>query len=74
MSSGVVVTPGHVSVYHGGNLKVFDRRMRVAEVVLRCAICGLGVLAAVLVGIDTQDKVIFSIDKKAKYTDMKALV
>eukprot|EP00268_Persea_americana_P004962 TRINITY_DN11637_c0_g2_i1.p1 TRINITY_DN11637_c0_g2~~TRINITY_DN11637_c0_g2_i1.p1 ORF type:complete len:201 (-),score=48.18 TRINITY_DN11637_c0_g2_i1:194-796(-) len=74
MSSGVVVTPGNVSVYHGCNLKVIDRRMRVVEVVLRCAICGLGVLAAVLVGIDKQDKVIFSIDKKAKFTDMKALV
>jgi hypothetical protein len=37
-------------------------------------ICALGVLAAVLVGTDTQVKEIFSIQKKARFTDMKALV
>lgn len=74
MSSGVGVSPGNVPVFHGNNLKVIDRRMRIAEVILRCVICGLGVLAAVLVGTDSQDKIIFSIDKKAKFTDMKALV
>ncbi|KAF8409701.1 hypothetical protein HHK36_005780 [Tetracentron sinense] len=68
------VSPGNVPVYHGRNLKVVDQRVRVAEMVLRCVICGLGVLAAVLVGTDTQVKVIFSLQKKAKFTDMKALV
>uniref|UniRef100_A0A5B7B142 CASP-like protein n=1 Tax=Davidia involucrata TaxID=16924 RepID=A0A5B7B142_DAVIN len=71
---GVGVSPGNVPVYHGSNLKVVDRRVRLAELVLRCMICGLGVLAAVLVGSDTQVKEIFSIQKKAKFTDMKALV
>lgn len=71
---GVGVGPGNVPVYHESNLKVVDRRVRIAELVLRCLICGLGVLAAVLVGSDTQVKEIFSIQKKAKFTDMKALV
>ncbi|XP_058070639.1 CASP-like protein 2B1 [Magnolia sinica] len=74
MSSGVGISPGNVPVYHGSNLKGVDRKVKIAEVVLRCIICGLGVLAAVLVGTDTQVKRIFSIDKKAKFTDMKALV
>ncbi|KAL7212384.1 hypothetical protein ACSBR2_015132 [Camellia fascicularis] len=71
---GVGVSPGNVPVYHGTNLKVVDWRVRVAELVLRCAICVLGILAAVLIGSDTQVKQIFSIQKKAKFTDMKALV
>lgn len=76
MSSGVGigVSPGNVPVNHGSSSKVVDRRVRIVEVVLRCVICGLGVLAAVLVATDTQVKEIFSIRKKAKYTDMKALV
>ncbi|XP_058196852.1 CASP-like protein 2B1 [Rhododendron vialii] len=71
---GVGVSPGNVPVYHGSNLKAVDRRVRIAELVLRCLICGLGVLAAVLIGSDTQIKEIFSIKKKAKFTDMKALI
>ncbi|XP_022714450.1 CASP-like protein 2B1 [Durio zibethinus] len=70
----VGVSPGNVPVYHGTNLKVIDRRVRIAELVLRCLICGLSVLAAILVGTDTQVKEIFSIQKKARFTDMKALV
>ena len=71
---GVGVSPGNVPVYHGSNIKVVDRRVRITELVLRCLICGLGLVAAVLVGSDTQVKEIFSIQKKAKFTDMKALV
>ncbi|KAF2306054.1 hypothetical protein GH714_010648 [Hevea brasiliensis] len=71
---GCGVSPVNVPVYHGTNLKVIDRRVRLAELVLRCLICGLGVLAAVLVGTDTQVKEIFSIQKEARFTDMKALV
>ncbi|KAK6917856.1 Casparian strip membrane protein domain [Dillenia turbinata] len=71
---GVGVSPGNVPVYHGTNLKVIDRRVRLAELVLRCVICLFGVLAAVLVGTDTQVKEIFSIRKKAQFTNMKALV
>ncbi|KAG8647512.1 CASP-like protein 2B1 isoform X2 [Manihot esculenta] len=71
---GVGVSPGNVPVYHGTNLKVIDRRVRLAELVLRCLICGLGVAAAILIGTDTQVKEIFTIQKKARFTDMKALV
>ncbi|GMI72668.1 CASP-like protein 2B2 [Hibiscus trionum] len=71
---GVGVSPGNVPVYHGTNLKVIDRRVRLTELVLRCLICGLSVLAAVLVGTDTEVKEIFTIQKKARFTDMKALV
>ncbi|KAK7844480.1 casp-like protein 2b1 [Quercus suber] len=48
---GVGISPGNVPVSHSMNVKVVDRRVRVAELVLRCVICGLGVLAAVLVGL-----------------------
>lgn len=71
---GVGVSPGNVPVYHGTSLKVIDRRVRLVELVLRFVICGLGVLAAVLVGTDTQVREIFTIQKTAKFTDMKALV
>lgn len=71
---GVGVSPGTVPVYHGTNVKVLDRRVRTAELVLRCVIVALGILAAVLVATDTQVKQIFSIRKRAKFTDMKVLV
>ncbi|CAA3030688.1 CASP 2B1 [Olea europaea subsp. europaea] len=71
---GVGVSPGNVPVYHGSNLKVIDRRVRLAELILRCLICGLSILSAVLIGTDSQVREIFSIQKKAKFTDMKALV
>ncbi|XP_044495918.1 CASP-like protein 2B1 [Mangifera indica] len=71
---GVGVSPGNVPVYHGTVLKVVDRRIRLVELILRCVICGLGVLAAVLVGTDSQVKEILSIRKTARFTDMKALV
>ncbi|KAL3521832.1 hypothetical protein ACH5RR_014666 [Cinchona calisaya] len=71
---GVGVSPGNVPVYHGSNLKVVDKKVRIAELVLRCVICGLAVLAAVLIGTDTQVKEIFTIKKEAKFTEMKALV
>lgn len=71
---GVGISPGTVPVNHSTNVKVFDRRIRITELVLRCVILGLGVLAAVLVGTDSQVKEFFSIQKKAKFTDMKALV
>ncbi|KAL5708136.1 hypothetical protein ACHQM5_018963 [Ranunculus cassubicifolius] len=76
MNTGGVlgVSPGNVPVYHGSNMKAVDRRLRILEVVLRCVICGLGALAAVLVGTDKQSKQIFSVEKTAQYTDMKALM
>lgn len=71
---GVGVSPGNVPVYHGSSLKVVDKRVRLAELVLRCVICGLAIVGAVLIGTDSQVREIFSIRKKAKFTDMKALV
>ncbi|PIN09822.1 hypothetical protein CDL12_17590 [Handroanthus impetiginosus] len=71
---GVGVSPGNVPVYHGSKLTVIDRRVRLTELVLRCVICGLAILAAVLVGFDTQVKEVFIVQKKAKFTDMKALI
>ncbi|XP_072994537.1 CASP-like protein 2B1 isoform X1 [Typha latifolia] len=75
MRPGVGIRPGNVPAYYGGGkLKKLERRVKVAEVVLRCVVCGLGVLAAALVGSDTQVREFFSLEKKAKFTDMKALV
>ncbi|CAL0309126.1 unnamed protein product [Lupinus luteus] len=71
-SLGVGVSPGTVPVYH--NTKVFDKRIKITELVLRFLILGLGVLAVVLIVTDSQVKEIFSFQKKAKFTDMKALV
>ncbi|XP_044460816.1 CASP-like protein 2B1 [Mangifera indica] len=71
---GVGVSSGNVHVYHGTILKTTDRRIRLVELIFRCVICGLGVLAAVLVGTDSEVKEIFSIRKTARFTDMKALV
>lgn len=75
MRPGVGASPGNVPVYYGGgHLKAVERRVKVAEVVLRWVIFGLGVLAAALVASDTEVKSIFSVEKKARFTDMKALV
>ena len=41
---GAGISSGNVLVSHSVNVKVVDRRVRVAELVLMCAICGLGVL------------------------------
>ncbi|XP_042447131.1 CASP-like protein 2B1 [Zingiber officinale] len=69
------VSPGNVAVYNAGSkLKAVDRRLKAAELALRCAICGFGVLAAALIGSNTQVREFFSVEKKAKFTDMKALV
>ncbi|KHN40811.1 CASP-like protein [Glycine soja] len=71
---GVGVSPGNVPVYHSTNVNVLDRRIKITELVLRCVILGLGVLAAVLVGTDSEVKEFFSFQKEAKFTDMKSLV
>ncbi|XLT32308.1 hypothetical protein HN873_063600 [Arachis hypogaea] len=52
----------------------FPTKDQVAELVLRFMILGLGVFAAVLIGTDSQVKVVFSFEKEAKFTDVKALV
>ncbi|KAM3230428.1 hypothetical protein ACQJBY_060921 [Aegilops geniculata] len=72
------VSPGNVPVcYYGAGGRVsatLERRVRAAEVLLRCAACGLAVLAAALLGADRQSRTFFSIQKVARYTDMQSLV
>ncbi|KAL5224350.1 hypothetical protein ABZP36_010989 [Zizania latifolia] len=51
-----------------------ERKVKVAEVALRCLVCGLGALAAALVATGSQTRTFFSLERKARYTDMKALV
>uniref|UniRef100_A0A0E0FCK4 CASP-like protein n=1 Tax=Oryza meridionalis TaxID=40149 RepID=A0A0E0FCK4_9ORYZ len=51
-----------------------ERKAKVAEVALRCAVCALAALAAALVGTGSQTRTFFSLEKKARFTDMKALV
>ena len=55
-------------------MKINERKVRLAELILRCLVCALALVAAVLIVTDTQVREIFTIQKKAKYTDMKALV
>ncbi|CAH9111524.1 unnamed protein product [Cuscuta europaea] len=71
---GLGVSPRNVPVYHGSSLKVFDKRVRLAELVLRCVICALALITALLIATDTQVQEIFTIQKKATFKDMKALV
>ena len=69
------VGPWNVPVHHhNGRWNSMDGRLRVGEVALRCLICGLAVLVAALVGTDTQAKTIVYLERKAKFTDMKASV
>ncbi|KAG0521013.1 hypothetical protein BDA96_08G124500 [Sorghum bicolor] len=58
----------------GGGADDAERKVKVAEVALRALLCGLGALAAALVATDTQTRTFFSLQKKASYTDMKAMV
>ncbi|OEL18283.1 CASP-like protein 2U1 [Dichanthelium oligosanthes] len=53
---------------------VAERKVKVAEVSLRALLCGLAALAAALVATDSQTRTFFSFDKKATFTDMKAMV
>lgn len=71
---GVGVSPGNVPVYHSSKLQMIDRRIRITELVLRCLICGLALVSALLIGTDSQVREIFTIRKRAKFTDMKALI
>ncbi|CAH2078884.1 unnamed protein product [Thlaspi arvense] len=71
---GVGVSPGNITVYHGGKMKLIDRRLRLTELLLRCSVTVLALIALIVVVTDTQVKHIFTIEKTAKYTDMKALV
>lgn len=71
---GVGVSPGNVPVYHGTDLRTVDRKLRLAELILRSVVCVLALASVLLIAIDSQVQEIFTIKKKAKFTDMKALV
>jgi len=51
-----------------------EKRLKIGEVILRFAMLALALVAAIRVGTDTQTRTIFTIEKKAKFSDMKALV
>ncbi|KAI7746505.1 hypothetical protein M8C21_026243 [Ambrosia artemisiifolia] len=70
---GVGVSPGKHHVRES-DLKALDRKVKIAELILRAAVCGLALIAALLVATDTQVKEIFTIRKRAKFTDMKSMV
>ncbi|RID67057.1 hypothetical protein BRARA_D02162 [Brassica rapa] len=55
-------------------MKINERKVRLTELILRCLVCALALVSAILIVTDTQVREIFTIQKKAKYTDMKALV
>ncbi|KAM0828853.1 hypothetical protein ACQ4PT_067272 [Festuca glaucescens] len=51
-----------------------ERKLKVWELVLRCLVLGLGAAAAALVATDSQTQTFFSMERRARFTDMKALV
>ena len=55
-------------------MKLIDRKLKLTELLLRCSATALALLALILIVTNTQVKQIFTIEKRAKYTDMKALV
>ncbi|KAL4585352.1 hypothetical protein LXL04_009971 [Taraxacum kok-saghyz] len=71
---GVGVSPGTVPVYHGTDLRAVDRKVTLAELILRSVVCVLALASVLLVVTDSQVQEIFTIAKKAKFTDMKSLV
>ncbi|KAJ4912392.1 CASP-like protein 2B1 [Raphanus sativus] len=72
---GVGISPGNVAVYHGGGkMKLIDRKLRQTELLLRCSVTALALLGLIMIVTDTQVKQIFTIEKRAKYTNMKSLV
>lgn len=74
--SNLAAVPGKVPISHThvSNPMFSERRVRSLELVLRVLICALGSLSVFLIATDTQVRVIFTIQKKAKFTEMKALV
>ncbi|CAN8316510.1 unnamed protein product [Cochlearia groenlandica] len=68
---GVGISPENIA---GAKPKLIDRKVRLTELILRCSVSALALVSAILIATDTQVKEVFTIQKKAKYTDMKALV
>lgn len=74
MSSSTGIRLVNVPVFYGSSAKVGDRRLKIAEVALRFVIIGFEVLSATLMGSDPQVRQIFTVEKRAKFTDMKTRV
>ncbi|XP_020689566.1 CASP-like protein 2B1 [Dendrobium catenatum] len=55
-------------------MKEMERRLRVSELAIRLAAFGFAVTASALVGSDREVMMFFSLEKRAKFTDMKVLV
>lgn len=71
---GIGVSPGNVAVCHGSVMKEVDRKVRLAELIMRWLIFALALLASFLLATASEVKVIFSVHKEAKFTDMTSLV
>ncbi|KAK3139892.1 hypothetical protein QOZ80_5AG0392250 [Eleusine coracana subsp. coracana] len=71
MASSLTTRFAYTAAMMGGNV---ERKVRVAEVALRCILCGLGTLAAALVATDKQTRTFFTMQKTAAFTDVRALV
>ncbi|XP_047317690.1 CASP-like protein 2B1 [Impatiens glandulifera] len=59
---------------NSGKFKEIDGRVRIAELVLRFGICATAIVAFVLIMTDTQVREFFTIQKTAKFSDMKSLI
>ncbi|PKA59930.1 CASP-like protein [Apostasia shenzhenica] len=71
------MNPGKMTACYCGRGEIkgaFERRLRMGELGLRIAVLGLGLAAASLVGFDRQVRLIFSMEKTAKFTDMNVMV
>ncbi|KAH0464070.1 hypothetical protein IEQ34_006856 [Dendrobium chrysotoxum] len=70
------MTTCEVQIYYSvkGETMALERKLRVGEMVLRLVVLGLGVTAVTLVGSASQVRRFFSLEKKARFTDMKVLV
>ncbi|KAH0449683.1 hypothetical protein IEQ34_020375 [Dendrobium chrysotoxum] len=55
-------------------MKKMERWLRVSELAMRLAALGFAVTASALVGSDRQVRMFFSLEKRAKFTDLKVLV
>lgn len=73
---GTSVSPGNVPVYPGRprNPIILERRLKLVELILRVLICGSSALAVLIVVTDSQVREIFSVQEKAKFTEMKSFV
>ncbi|KAL8137269.1 hypothetical protein V2J09_003270 [Rumex salicifolius] len=76
MNAQTAVSSFNVPVNHSRPKKpiVFEKRLRLAELILRVSICGSSALAALIVATDSQVREIFSVQEKATYRVMKSFV